>query len=83
MIPACATSDLPPETWDVDNGGREGRKARARRIAAAVAVCDDCPLREPCGRLADDRHDIGVWGGTYRPWNPARVPVLGYHDAAA
>ncbi|MDP5182162.1 WhiB family transcriptional regulator [Blastococcus sp. BMG 814] len=81
MKPACATSVLPAETWDADVL-REGRKAKAARIATAKAVCDTCPIRRPCGQLADDRRDIGVWGGTYRGWNPARLPRM-THDIAA
>lgn len=76
MAAACATSDLPAETWDVSLRSREGRKAKARRIASAIAVCDTCPMREACDQLATDRRDVGVWGGTYRPWDPAHVPHI-------
>lgn len=79
--PACATSEHPPETWDVDISG-EGRKAKVNRLAQAIAVCQTCPMLEDCGELADERYDIGVWGGRYRPWNPARVPIVLGHDAA-
>lgn len=78
--PACATSGLPPETWDASLH-REGSKAQAARVSDAIAVCTTCPVREACGQLADQRRDIGVWGGTLRRWNPGRVPVLGYHAA--
>lgn len=74
LDPACATSELPAVTWDVNLCDREGRKAKARRIASAVAVCQTCPRLQACGELADERRDVGVWGGTYRAFDPAHLP---------
>lgn len=72
---ACATSGLPPQTWDAALP-REGRRARDRRVAAAKAVCAGCPILAPCGELADARRDIGVWGGKHRPFDAARIPHI-------
>ncbi len=34
-------------------------------IAAAKAVCEQCPVKEPCLRFAiETNQDNGVWGGT-------------------
>jgi hypothetical protein len=79
---ACATSELPATTWDVDVRGGEGRKAKRARIAGAVAVCQTCPRLTPCGQLADERRDVGVWGGRYRGFNAARLPRVS-HDPDA
>lgn len=61
-----------PSWWDayVDQGddNKERGQARARRLAAAAAVCDRCPVKDLC--LADalarhaERRDVGgVRGG--------------------
>lgn len=35
------------------------------QIAAAVAVCDECPSKQPCLEYAlSTNQDSGVWGGT-------------------
>ena len=42
----------------------ERGSARARRQAAAKAVCADCPVLEACRRHALAVHEpYGVWGG--------------------
>jgi WhiB family redox-sensing transcriptional regulator len=60
----CAGSSLDPDEWfpiavDV-------QKARAQ-AAAAIAVCDSCPVRGACLELAlrqgQDVGRYGVWGG--------------------
>lgn len=36
-----------------------------RRTRRAKAVCDRCPVREPCLRWATDTGQaVGIWGGT-------------------
>lgn len=75
---ACAESGLPPHTWDATLPD-ENPRAQAARVADAAAICATCPVRVACGQLADRRHDIGVWGGTLRRFNPGRTPHLGYH----
>jgi hypothetical protein len=55
---ACASS--APWFDDVIDG--ETAEARAARLAAAVQVCERCPVVESC--RADRRpHELGVWGG--------------------
>ncbi|GAA2346686.1 WhiB family transcriptional regulator [Dactylosporangium salmoneum] len=73
--PACATAgvDMYPDPDDKP------------AIAAAVAVCDRCPIKEQCaGRALANREEFGVWGGLTearrREMNPhkkvpAHVPV--------
>ena len=54
---ACADPDADP-AWFFPEG-------RGRSPARAVAICDDCPVREPCAAHADAQgYDEGVWGGT-------------------
>ena len=39
--------------------------AAVDQIAAAKAVCDACPAKEPCLQFAiENTQDSGVWGGT-------------------
>ena len=39
--------------------------AAVDQIAAAKAVCDVCPAKEPCLQFAiENNQDSGVWGGT-------------------
>lgn len=39
--------------------------AAVDQIAAAKAVCDACPAKEPCLQFAiENNQDSGVWGGT-------------------
>lgn len=37
--------------------------ARRARESAAKAICATCPVVDPCRRAADDRDEIGIWGG--------------------
>lgn len=46
----------------------------AEAVAEAVAVCQGCPVRERCGRWADDMGLIyGVWGGETEDQRRARL----------
>lgn len=51
---------------------RESATQRDTRHAAAVALCDTCPVRDNCRTVADEagRQVHGVWAGTLR--NPSR-----------
>ena len=45
-------------------------------IAAAKAVCERCPVRQPCLEFAKANHESGVWGGTAeheRQWGYTEV----------
>lgn len=68
---------LPPEPpWMADGACREHpevefvfdenqRSSGRRRLAAAVAVCSGCLVRDECrAYAADDPSLVGVWGGT-------------------
>lgn len=33
-------------------------------VREALAVCEACPVREPCLALALERREYGIWGGT-------------------
>lgn len=53
---------LLPSTWDDENSDDRPGK-RWKRIAAAIAVCQTCPVREPCLDNVDLDYDRGVRGG--------------------
>lgn len=41
---------------------------------AALAVCEGCPVRVPCGRYGTATGSVGVWGGRYiGRWNGREV----------
>jgi hypothetical protein len=51
--------DQDPDLWQPGGG-----KAGAAALAAAVAVCEVCPVRRPCRRYAEGLGTAeGVWGG--------------------
>jgi len=60
----CRTTD--PELWFMDGSNIETRRLRDQ----AVAMCQECPVREACLRMAlgfesgDAQHRHGVYGGT-------------------
>jgi WhiB family redox-sensing transcriptional regulator len=41
----------------------ERPQARVRREAKARAVCEECPVLEPCRRFARIHREYGFWGG--------------------
>lgn len=41
----------------------ERPQARARREAKAKALCDSCPVAEPCRDYARDNREYGYWAG--------------------
>lgn len=53
---------VPASAWD-DNREGETEWDRGRRIATAIAVCGDCPVRAECGLDVDLEWDEGVRGG--------------------
>jgi hypothetical protein len=59
----CADSDLDPDQWfPVSADPREARQ----EAAAAIAICEACPVRTYCLALSLRRWDIGqhgLWGG--------------------
>ncbi len=59
----CADGGRDPEQWFPLSV--EIEKAR-QEAAAAIAVCDSCPVRNPCLALSLRHWDIGqhgIWGG--------------------
>ena len=54
---------LLPSTWDDENEHDRGRGTRQKRIAAAIAVCNTCPVRLQCLDDVDLDYDRGVRGG--------------------
>lgn len=51
--PVCAQTD--PEQWFPEKGGSN---------AYAKAMCNDCPLKDPCLQFALLNNEIyGIWGG--------------------
>lgn len=52
-----------PSLWDLSVAGETGIERRDR-LAAAAAICSQCPCREACARVAQaDSLATGVWGG--------------------
>ncbi len=41
----------------------ERPQARARREAKANALCQECPVMEPCREFARDNREYGFWAG--------------------
>jgi WhiB family transcriptional regulator, redox-sensing transcriptional regulator len=41
----------------------ERPQARAKREAKAAAICETCPVAEPCRDYARQHHEYGFWGG--------------------
>ncbi|MEL6890108.1 MAG: WhiB family transcriptional regulator [Actinomycetota bacterium] len=41
----------------------ERPQARARREAKANALCQECPVMEPCREFARSNHEYGFWAG--------------------
>lgn len=60
---ACAGHDEPEVFFPT----------RAADVAAAVAICADCPVKALCGAFAAESQEWGVWGGQYLEWG---VPVV-------
>jgi WhiB family redox-sensing transcriptional regulator len=63
----CADADLDPDQWFPVSS--EAGKAR-REAAAALAVCNSCPVRAECLALSLQHWEIGqhgVWGGLVAP----------------
>jgi len=52
------------EVWDHD-AGTDGSD-RATRHAAAIAICQGCPVLALCATYADRNLETGVWGGKCR-----------------
>jgi WhiB family redox-sensing transcriptional regulator len=50
--------------WYHDTG-RDGSD-RATRHAAAIAICQGCPVLALCATWADAHDEVGVWGGKCR-----------------
>lgn len=52
-----------PALWDLSVAGETGVERRDR-LAAAAAVCSQCPCQQACARVAEaDSLATGVWGG--------------------
>lgn len=49
----CAQAD--PEMWFADD---------LESMEKAIAICNQCPLREPCLEYAIEHQVQGIWGGT-------------------
>jgi WhiB family transcriptional regulator, redox-sensing transcriptional regulator len=58
----AACRDHDPALFDPVEAG-ETRAHITNRLAIALAVCADCPVRAECRTEADDLGDLGVRGG--------------------
>jgi WhiB family transcriptional regulator, redox-sensing transcriptional regulator len=70
----AACHDTPTEWWFAPGAGRGADDDQA------LACCEECPVREPCGDLAlSEPIDHGTWGGMTEK---ARRAGRGRQDAA-
>lgn len=47
------------------NQKKEGHVQRAQRVAQALSICDECPVKLKCYEVGlDEKH--GIWGGVDR-----------------
>lgn len=54
----CVTRPVDPDWF------HPGKRTRPRDVAAALALCAECPVREACLQNALDYQDPwGIWGG--------------------
>jgi len=59
----CADSNLDADQWFPVSIDAEGAR---REAAAAIAICEACPVRVPCLQVSLRQWDIGrhgIWGG--------------------
>jgi WhiB family transcriptional regulator, redox-sensing transcriptional regulator len=55
----------PSEWWDGCDTGNAESDARHLGSLVAKAICQGCPLREPClAEALADESLTGIWGGT-------------------
>ena len=59
--PACSTVD-PELFFPQEQPGQLA--AKYVNLSKAKAICDGCPLKNPCLEYALRNMEIGVWGGT-------------------
>lgn len=48
-------------------GNRGGTTKRA------LAICEGCPYKAPCLRLAIENDEVGIWGGTTEEERPVSI----------
>ena len=55
----CVTRPVDPDWF------HPGKRTRPRDVAAALALCAECPVRMECLKIALEYRDPwGIWGGT-------------------
>ena len=52
----------PEGLWDLSLA-EETTSQRHRRQAAAIRICEDCPVRQLCAEYASTEQQSGIWGG--------------------
>jgi WhiB family redox-sensing transcriptional regulator len=62
--PQCANVD--PELFFPQEVEMSGSRpvSKYHNLAAAKAICNSCPLKNPCLEYALRNVEVGVWGGT-------------------
>jgi hypothetical protein len=63
---ACATAGIGSEAFFPRLAGAPKRGEPADRLAAAIRICDSCPVKTECSEWADENSAYGVWGGRWR-----------------
>lgn len=58
----CTFDVWPATLWDLSVAG-EHRIQRDKRRAAAISICQICPVQALCEDFAREAGEVGVWGG--------------------
>lgn len=63
----AACKDLPTEWWfdlHPKKQGKTGRPLWTEEMKRAIAICQECPVKDECLDWALQNEDYGIWGGT-------------------
>lgn len=61
---ACADVEDPEIFHEIENAIDAGRVADPLKVAAALELCESCPILDRCFHEAVYSRSTGIWGGT-------------------
>lgn len=71
LVPRLPVLMPPPPRWMARAACADANvemfypgRGEMRALARARAICEDCPVRQPCLAWALEHDERGVWGGT-------------------